>query len=422
MNNPKTEPPTEPPTKVGNIMTFPQKTRYAPDTVASLQAPAQFFDVSDGLAVLRQEAFERVKAQGLPTPKLERWKYTPLARAVKNIEIVPELGGDHIKGPMQYVGQDHNEDDIHALLSAPAMGAEKYKDMALWDLNTAYMTAPMVISIPEGESVDEPFVIDYQSLKSSFSCKRVIFIVKKNASATLIETYKGAPSQWYNHAIQIVVEDGARFDHICITDNDKDAVFTRNVHVEQGEKSFYNVFYFNTGAKLSRMQIQADVNGSHARCDLSIVNMLNGGRHSDSTVEVCHNAPDGQSNQLVRTVLDDHAQGIFQGKVYVDRVAQRTDGYQLANSLVLAEGAEMDTKPELEIYADDVKCSHGSTIGQIDEEPLFYLRSRGLSEEQARTMLIEAFITEAVDTVENEDVRTQILETVQNWLKSKAEA
>ena len=149
---------------------------------------------------------------------------------------------------------------------------------------------------------------------------------------------------------------------------------------------------------------------------LTSINLLSGMQHGDTTILIEHTAPHCRSNQFYRTILDDSARGVFQGKVHVHKIAQKTDGYQLSNAILLSEKAEMDTKPELEIYADDVRCSHGATTGQLDEEPVFYLRSRGLSEKEARELLIQAFVDEVVDKIVDEDIQASVREKTGQWL------
>ena len=144
--------------------------------------------------------------------------------------------------------------------------------------------------------------------------------------------------------------------------------------------------------------------------------MLSGKQHGDTTLLVEHKAPHCQSNQLYRTILNNEARGVFQGKIHVHQIAQKTDGYQLSNNILLTPLAEMNIKPELEIYADDVKCSHGSTTGQLDETPMFYLRSRGLNETEARKLLLEAFIGEALEKITHEQVMEMITEKATQWL------
>ena len=172
------------------------------------------------------------------------------------------------------------------------------------------------------------------------------------------------------------------------------------------------------GGKLTRNEIHAEIQGTNAEVSFNGANLLGGSQTGDTTILIEHQAPHCRSNQFYRTLLDDQAKGVFQGKVHVHQIAQKTDGYQLANTILLSDKADMNTKPELEIYADDVLCSHGATCGQLDEEPIFYLRSRGLNEAQARRLLVQAFVDETVDKIGNDTLREEVGEIVETWLQS----
>jgi Fe-S cluster assembly protein SufD len=184
--------------------------------------------------------------------------------------------------------------------------------------------------------------------------------------------------------------------------------------MEEGAK--YEAFTITTGAGLSRNQIHADLKGENIVCRLNGVNMLDGSEIADTTITVEHQAPNCESYQDYRSVATDKAVGTFQGKIHVHQIAQKTDGYQMAKSLLLSSQATMNTKPELEIYADDVKCSHGATAGRLDEDALFYLRARGIPENQARNLLIQAFVNEVIEGVTDKDVREQASLIVSKWL------
>jgi Fe-S cluster assembly protein SufD len=178
----------------------------------------------------------------------------------------------------------------------------------------------------------------------------------------------------------------------------------------------YEAFTLTLGSKLSRNQIHTELLGQHAQCNLYGVNLLGADQIGDTTITVDHIAPECRSEQFYRSVLGGSSRGIYQGKVFVDKLAQKTDGYQLSNALILNEGAEMNSKPELEIYADDVKCSHGSTSGMLDDEQLFYLRSRGVPADQARSLLIKAFVMEVVERLSDSSIRSLLNEQIDTWL------
>src|SRR5690606_8634464 len=170
---------------------------------------------------------------------------------------------------------------------------------------------------------------------------------------------------------EINLAANAKLNHIRIQEDSAEGVQTNMVKITAAKDATYHGFTLNLGGRLTRHDIHAVIEGSNAEASFDGVNLLKDKQHGDTTILIEHQAPNGRSNQFYRTVLDDEARGVFQGKVHVHRAAQKTDGYQLSNALLLSPKAEMDTKPELEIYADDVKCSHGATTAQLDDDPLF---------------------------------------------------
>jgi Fe-S cluster assembly protein SufD len=183
----------------------------------------------------------------------------------------------------------------------------------------------------------------------------------------------------------------------------------------------YNAFQLSVGAELARNQLYVGFDGEGSATDVSGATLARGKQHCDTTLIVEHRVPRCESRELYKLVLDDDARGIFQGKVIVLPDAQKTDGKQMAQALLLSETAEFDSKPELEIFADDVVCGHGATSGQIDEDLLFYLESRGLPEEQARALLIQAFVGEAFEVLDDETLRDAFAATAADWLGAPAE-
>ena len=204
----------------------------------------------------------------------------------------------------------------------------------------------------------------------------------------------------------------AKFVHGRILSGGAHVALT-NVRAEAG--AYYNNFSLIRGAHPVRSEINVELCGPEAQAALNGVMMLRGNEHADTTTRIFHKAPHCASRQIYKTVLDEKARGVFQGKIIVAEGAQKTDGYQLSRALLLSDQAEMDAKPELEIYADDVKCSHGSTIGDIDENAMFYLRARGLSEAQARALLISAFTIEMLDEVQISSWRDVFRAEIEGW-------
>lgn len=329
----------------------------------------------------------------IPTSKSERWKYTNLPRVLKGMDITPATLG--------WAGNVK-------LLSPKAPGAAVYGDTQLWDLNAAQTKDIKFITSSEDVTVEAR---SGQSLSP-----RLIVHVKSGDDITLIERQTGQGAYWKNQVVQVVVEDNARLRHYRFIEEDKGGVFTGFTHITLGRDARYESMNFISGGGFIRNQIHAEMKGQGADCRLAGINLLSGEQHADTTITIEHQAPNGSSHQTYKSVLKDSAHGVFQGKVHVHQAAQKTDGYQLSNALLLSPLAHMDTKPELEIYADDVKCSHGATTGAMDEEPLFYMRSRGIPEQQARAILIESFLSQAADAVSDEGVRADIQGRTHAWL------
>ncbi len=333
----------------------------------------------------------------VPSQKSERWKYTNLPRALKKLELQPATLG---------------WDDNVSLLNPHAPGAEQYGDTQLWDLNAEQSKDIKVITGDESVMVEAQ---DGQSLSP-----RLVIHVKDNQEMTVIENQSGSGAYWKNMVVQIVIGRNAKLKHYRLIDEAEQGVTTIFTHVQIARDATYEAFNFIEGDGFIRNQIHAEIQGEGAHCYLGGINMLQGTQHADTTITIEHQALNCTSNQTYKSVLDDRSHCVFQGKVHVHQIAQKTDGYQLSNALILSPEAEMDTKPELEIYADDVKCSHGATTGRLDDEPLFYMRARGIPESQARSLLIEAFCGQALEGIHHEEMQEIIRGKVGAWLQRKA--
>ncbi len=331
----------------------------------------------------------------IPTPKSERWKYTNLPRALKKLQLLPAS-----------LGWSGNV----SLLNPHAPGAAVYGDTQLWDLNVQ-------------QSKDIKFVgssetIDINAKNGQLLSPRLIVQVKDNEELTLVENHSGQGTYWKNMVVQVVIGKNAKLRHYRTFDESEGGVCTIFTHAQIGRDSTYEAFNFTQGAGFVRNQIHAEIQGENAHCGLGGINLLGGQQHADTTITIEHQAPHCTSNQTYKSVLAGRSHGVFQGKVHVHQVAQKTDGYQLSNALILSPEAEMDTKPELEIYADDVKCSHGATTGMLDDAPLFYLRARGIPENVARALLIEAFCGQAVGVISDESMQENIRGKISQWLSN----
>ncbi|MCC7345762.1 MAG: Fe-S cluster assembly protein SufD, partial [Variibacter sp.] len=239
------------------------------------------------------------------------------------------------------------------------------------------------------------------------------------ASLTLIETAIGPHAAQYLHnpVFEIEVAEKARLAHGRLQQEGEAGIFLSTVYARVGAGGAYDNFTLNAGARLARNEIHVALNGPKAEAHMNGVQMAGDGQHVDTTTTLDHAAPDCASRQTYKTVLAGRSRGVFQGKIHVRQVAQKTDGYQMNQALLLSPDAEIDSKPQLEIYADDVKCSHGATVGELDADHLFFLRSRGIPEAQAKAILVEAFLTEAVEAVAEEPIRAALTRGVADWWK-----
>jgi Fe-S cluster assembly protein SufD len=212
------------------------------------------------------------------------------------------------------------------------------------------------------------------------------------------------------------VAHGAKAEHIKLQDENLGSTHLATWAVDLGKASSYRGIHIATGAALSRHQVFLRFNDDDARGHYYGAQLMRGKQHNDMTLVIDHDSVGCESREHVKAVLDDHARGVFQAKVIVRPDAQKTDGRQMAQALLLSDTSEFDAKPELEIYADDVKCNHGATSGAIDEDLMFYLKARGIPEDQARAMLIQAFIGEILDQVENEKLSEAFAAKAREWL------
>lgn len=248
---------------------------------------------------------------------------------------------------------------------------------------------------------------------------RHIWVVEEGANIQLIEYFMGIPKVTYaiNSTAEIFVQENAELTHTLLQEESEEAAVLHTRFVKQQKASRYQGMVFTTGARMNRVETRIILAGEKSHAALHTVQLLQGNQHSDSTTHITHAAPNATSEQHCRTIVDDTAKGAFQGKTLVARDAQKTDARQLNKNLLLSRTAEVNSKPELEIYADDVACSHGATTGELDVKALFYLMARGINEETAKRLLVEAFADAVIEeTFVCEDMKDLLLEKVAQWM------
>ncbi len=245
--------------------------------------------------------------------------------------------------------------------------------------------------------------------------KQLRIILGESSRLTLIERSSLAVSQEIDMQIELAAH--AKFVHGQIINGKKEVEHKAHISVDLAKGAFYDSFVFVTGVPSVQREVDVKLKGDLANARLLGAQILSGNAKTKIRWQVQHLAPHGESRQVLKTVLKETAQSFFEGKVYVAKEAQKTDGYQLSRALLLSDKAKMEAKPELEIYADDVKCSHGSTVGALDKEELFYLRSRGISESEAKEMLVRAFINKVVDQIQCEELGAAVREEMEREMQ-----
>lgn len=399
------------------------------------------------LPALRKKAFERFTALGFPTTRDEDWHFTsvtpiaertfkaikpaPTALTLSDLEahlVDPEwhrlvfVNGRLEPALSQFAGlpADVQLAPLSEVLREEPEWAEKHLgSLAAFDkaaftaMNTAFMQEGVVLRVPKGEVIDTPIHILHVTDANAAGAAihpRLLVVAEPLAQAMLVEQYVGlgAVSYLVNAVAEIVVGNGARVDHYKVQNESTEAFHVGTAQVTQGRDSIYHSFSFAAGAALSRTNIYTKLADTNSEGRLNGLYLLDGSQHGDHQTFVEHLAESCASRELYCGVLDGQSHGVFNGKVYVDPIAQKTDGKQTNKALLLSPQARVDTKPQLEIFADDVKCTHGATVGRIDEMALFYLKSRGIGGDAARALLTYAFAAEALETIEIDALRLSL--------------
>lgn len=365
------------------------------------------------VTTLREEAAERFAQLGWPTPRIEEWRYTNLA-PVQKVAWRADDGVSAVESPASLAAQAAQEfvfvNGRAANAAAPLETTiADWQRNAMVALNTANMQDGARIDIPAGKIVDGFIHLLFIGKGDEiWSHPRNVITVGAHAQVSIVETYVGSGSYFTNAVTEIIAGEGAVVDHYRIECESIDAFHVGNVFIRQERGANVTSRNIAIGAAIARSETHVALAGEGASITLDGLFAGTGTQHLDNRTVVDHIKPHCESLELYKGVLDQNARGVFDGRIIVRPDAQKTVSKQENRNLLLSETAIVDSKPTLEIHNDDVKCNHGSTIGQIEQEPLFYLRSRGIGEEEARNLLVYAFAGEVVDRMKIEPVREQI--------------
>jgi Fe-S cluster assembly protein SufD len=389
-----------------------------------------------GDAGVRDAAATAFRRTGLPGAREESWRYTNLRPLVDLSFAEPALPtGDctallarlpAIEGPRLVFADGRFRADLSAVPSHVSVrtGAPSFGTLARPDsdkmvaLNTMLAEDGAAISVPEDMQAGTILLV---SLATNAADTPVGFHPRhsvelaRGASLTLVEISIGDGAYLHNPVTSVTIGEAATLTHLRLQNESATAFHMSTLYADVAAGGTYDSFALTLGARLARMEVHARLAGEKATAHLNAAQLLGANQHADFTTVVRHDAPSTASRQTVKNVLTGAARGVFQGKIEVARIAQKTDGYQMNQALLLSADAEMDSKPELEIFADDVKCSHGATVGALDGEQLFYLRSRGVPEAEARNILVRAFLSEALDPIAHDTARAAMEAAIEDW-------
>ncbi len=353
------------------------------------------------LGDLRERAFKHFAAEGFPTLKDEDWKYTNVASAANGEWSVSEGVNE----------QQLSEIDIEIL------SRFEFDRNGFTALNLAFADV-RIVRIAKETSLDEPIEFTFEGENGKATFPHIIVIAEAGSKATIVETYSSNAKSFTNAAVQVIVEDDASITHYRVQKDSPEAFNYGVTEVTLRSGSSYDSTNINLGGGLSRHDIEVKFTAEGGEAWVDGLYMLNGSQHHDTHSIIDHTVPNCLSHQNYRGVLNDKSRAVFNGKVFVRENASGTDAQQQNKNLLLSNDARVDTKPQLEIFNDDVKCSHGATVGQLEEEELFYLLTRGLPETLARNLLTYGFAEEIINKIAIEAIKSELDSMVLNRLEA----
>jgi len=409
------------------------------------------------LAERRAAALANFGEKGFPTRRQEAWRFTDL-RFLQRAVFPPGSGGGSVLPPAPVVYQREGtgcrlvlvngrfSPELSELgplpsgvwlastartlaekpdLVAAAIGeSDTVGSQPFASLNAAFFADGFVLAVPAGAVLGRPIEIAHIGQAGAPQSLHLRNLVSLGAgsSAKLVESYAGEGGYWTNSVTTLQLGDGAALEHVKLQDESRDAIHFAVHRARLGKAARYRSFVLTLGGRLSRQDMLIELQREGAQLGLNGAYLLRGEQEATNAIFVDHAAPGCTTRELFKGVVEDRAHGVFLGTIAVRPGAQKTDAQQTNKNLLLSRRATVDTKPELEILADDVKCSHGATVGDLDEDALFYLRARGITEDEARRMLIEAFAADALDTVEDGDLRRYLSMHLRTWLRREVSA
>jgi Fe-S cluster assembly protein SufD len=423
--------------------------------LSSFMAFEEGVDVTAGLHDIRTEAIKNFENKGFPTKKEEAWKYTSLNAVLKNdFSVFPKhenaLNYADVKkyflheidtyklvfidGVFSSFLSSTTHDGLDVCLMSSALTKPKYKevidayfnkiantDESLTSLNTAFANEGAFINIPKGKVADKPIEIMCLSTGNEAALMvqpRNLIIVGENAQVQIIERHQSLNSNpvLTNSVTEIFAEPYSNVDYYKIQNDVQTATLVDNTYIAQKRNSNASVHTFSFGGNITRNNLNFYQQGEHVESTLKGITIIGDKQLVDHYTLVRHIEPNCESHQNYKGIFDGNATGVFNGKIFVEKEAQKTDAFQQNNNILISEKATINAKPQLEIFADDVKCSHGCTIGQLDESAMFYLQSRGIPKKEAKALLMYAFSNEVIDSIRIPELKQRITKLIASKL------
>jgi len=419
--------------------------------ISSFMAFEERVDVTADLHDIRTSAIKNFENKGFPTKKEEAWKYTSLNSVLKNdFSVFPKSDNAiefadvkkyflheidtykvvFIDGVFSSFLSATTHDGIDVCLMSSALTKPKYKmvideyfnkiaskDESLTSLNTAFALEGAYINIPKSKVVEKPIEIINFSTGTEAALlvqPRNLIIVGENAHVQIIERHQSLNENpvLTNSVTEIFAKKRAIVDYYKIQNDNLEASLVDNTYIAQKEQSHVSVHTFSFGGNITRNNLNFYHQGERIDSTLKGITIIEGKQHVDHHTLVQHATPNCESHQNYKGIFDEKSTGVFNGKIYVEREAQKTDAFQQNNNILLSDKATINAKPQLEIFADDVKCSHGCTIGQLDEKAMFYMQSRGIPKKEAKALLMYAFSNEVIESIKIPELKQRITKII----------
>ena len=392
------------------------------------------FSYSDQEKKFKETNFQEFLKQGFPNRKLENWKFSDLNQIIKSnigeltfyndykkenqidkIELISELEHNKIiivDGKIEKIDFKFEDKDKIEILVEQGEETIKENINSLISLNNAFSNKFCKIIIKKNYSLKKPLVIYHSTNKNTQSKNtnsRIDFKLEENACLRLIDIFKdNSEKNFLNIYYNFELDKSSILKNYKIDKSINNNVKYSYNHVKQEANSISETFILSSGSKFFKNEINCDLQGQHSSAFVNGIFDLDDENHHEIKSNINHLVENTKSYQLVKSVLEKKSKAVYQGKIYVSSEAQKTDGYQLSNAILLSENSEFNAKPELEIYADDVKCSHGSSSGSLDENSIFYLMSRGLNYKEAKKLLINGFLLDVIEKITDEEIKNLI--------------